>query len=267
MGWKNSNLFGVASIISLIFALNHAAPNLSVADRQGDPPVNHYTVDNAQTSVVFSVSHFGLSYTYGRFNQCHGSFALQGGELAETGFRFTIDADSIDTNHDQRDARLRSSEFLDVKQFSKIKFATREITKVDGAYEVTGDVTIKGTTRSITIPIRLVGIGKGPHGKQRAGFFGQFSIKRSEFGMDAMNGQVGDNIAVTFSLKASVNESLSRQRVLIRSSLRPMPSQRLSRYQRSQLQWPVAPRAPESSWKPFFRYSSFAPHMRSSVSR
>ena len=78
---------------------------------------------------------------------------------------------------------------------------TKSFDKVDGVYQITGEMTMLGKTQPLVMPVRVVGIGKGPFGKQRAGFFTKFTIKRSEFGMDKMAGQVGNNISVTFSFE------------------------------------------------------------------
>ena len=158
-----------------------------------------YSINNAHTSLVFAVSHFNLSYTYGRFNQVAGEFTIDGG-MADS-FQFTIDAASVDTNEDERDKHLRGPDFFDVQQFPEIKFESTRIDRADGTYNVVGNMTILGKTREITIPVRLVGIGKGPFGKERAGFFAKFTIKRSDFGMDKMLQAVGNNIAVTFSFE------------------------------------------------------------------
>ena len=162
---------------------------------------DRYELDNTHTSVIFSVSHFGLSYTYGRFDECSGDFSLVGGELAEKGFRFVLKAESINTNNDERDKHLRGPDFFDTQRFPEIKFVTTEFRKVDGVYQATGDFTMIGQTRKVTMPIQPVGIGKGPFGKQRAGYFTKFTIKRSDFGMKQMLGQVGDNISITFSFE------------------------------------------------------------------
>jgi polyisoprenoid-binding protein YceI len=171
------------------------------AIKQDPPNQDKYSIDNSHTSIVFAVSHFGLSYTYGRFNQCSGEFALDGGELSTGGFQFKIDANSLDTNDDARDKHLRGPDFFDTQQFPEIKFVTTGFKKVGEQYQVTGEITMLGQTKPLTMPIRVVGIGTGPFGKQRAGFFTKFTIKRSDFGMDKMAGQIGDNISVTFSFE------------------------------------------------------------------
>jgi len=160
-----------------------------------------YVIDNDHTSIIFAISHFGFSYTYGRFNQCAGSFVMVDGSPGEQGFEFTIDAKSIDTNCEERDEHLRGPAFFDEQQFPEITLKTPSIKKVEEAYELTADLTILGQTRSIVLPTRLVGAGRGPFGKERAGFFTKFTIKRSEFGMDKMLGGIGDNVSITFSFE------------------------------------------------------------------
>ena len=160
-----------------------------------------YSIDNTHTSIVFAVSHFGLSYTYGRFNECSGEFALNGGELTTNGFSFNVDAKSIDTNNKERDDHLRGPDFFNTEVHPEITFVTTDVKKVDGVFQVTGNMTMLGQTRSIKMPVQLIGVGSGPFGKQRAGFFTKFTIPRSDFGMDKMAGQIGNNISVTFSFE------------------------------------------------------------------
>ena len=191
-------LAGVAILATMFVS---QIPAASFGPRQDENKSDRYLIDNAHTSIVFAISHFGLSYTYGRFNKIDGEFALNGAELTESGFSFTIKADSIDTNNEERDKHLRSPDFFDTQQFPDIKFVTKSFTKEDGVYQVVGEMTMLGKTRPLTMSLRLVGVGKGPSGKQRAGYFTKFTIKRSDFGMDKMAGQIGDNIAVTFSFE------------------------------------------------------------------
>jgi len=187
--------------VVLILSSTLLAHRIAVSQIQQQPEITKYKIDNGHSSIVFAVSHFGLSYTYGRFNKFSGDFALDGGELTTTGFSFTIDAKSIDTNNAERDKHLLGPDFFDTEQFPSIKFVTTGFTKVDGVYQITGDMTMRGQTRSIKMPVKLVGIGKGPFGAQRAGYFAKFTIKRDDFGMDKMAGQIGNNISVTFSFE------------------------------------------------------------------
>ena len=162
---------------------------------------NAFAIDNDHTSVVFAVSHYGLSYTYGRFNTCSGSFEMSDGELGAGGFGFVIDSKSIDTNSAERDEHLRGPDFFDTEQFPKIQFQTTGFEKVGSEYRVKGNLKMLGQTKPIELAVRMVGAGKGPFGNDRAGFFTKFTIKRSEFGMDKMLGSIGDKISITFSFE------------------------------------------------------------------
>ncbi len=189
------SIIGLALTVVLIGQLS-----LARNSTQESQEIN-FAIDNAHSSVVFAVSHFGLSYTYGRFNKFSGEFALRGGEPTTTGFSFTMDAASIDTNNEERDEHLRGPDFFNTDVHPEITFVTTGFEKVDGVYQLTGDMTMIGQTRTVKMPVQLVGIGSGPFGKQRAGFFTKFTIPRSDFGMDKMAGQIGNNISVTFSFE------------------------------------------------------------------
>ena len=194
----------VALLLLLTFTVHSiASSRTNLKQEMGaiQPNIDKYEIDNSHSSVVFAVSHFGLSYTYGRFNEVSGAFLLDGGELTTAGFKFDIKADSIDTNQAERDKHLRGPEFFNTAEFPEISFVTTGFTKVDGTYQIKGDLTMLGQTQPIKMPVQLVGIGKGPFGAQRAGFFTKFTIKRDQFGMDKMAGQIGNNISVTFSFE------------------------------------------------------------------
>ncbi|RDL43729.1 hypothetical protein DN730_13360 [Marinomonas piezotolerans] len=137
-----------------------------------------YNVDPAHSAVLFEVGHLGVSTTPGRFNEFEGSFSLDEGNKSGK-VEFTIQADSVDTNHEARDKHLRSPDFLDVKQFPTLTFKS---TAFDGK-SLTGDLTLHGVTKSVTFDVEKVGEGKDPWGGYRAGFEASTTIKRSDFGV------------------------------------------------------------------------------------
>ena len=186
-------LAGRVLVGMVLVAMGIAGPTTSYAQK--------FQVDNSHSSLVFAVNHFGLSYTYGRFNQIHGSFELVNGELTNQGFTFTIDTESVDTNQEERDSHLRGPDFFNVQQFPEIKFQTTGLQKTGDQYLVTGDMQILDQIRPVKFTVSRVGVGKGPFGELRAGYFTKFSIKRSEFGMDKMIGSIGDEVSITFSFE------------------------------------------------------------------
>lgn len=137
-----------------------------------------YQIDPAHSAVTFEVGHLGVSRTLGRFNEFEGSFTY--GEDGKSGSAsLTIQAASVDTNHEARDKHLRSPDFLDVKQFPTLTFKS---TSFDGK-ELKGDLTIHGVTKPVSFEVEKVGEGKDPWGGYRAGFEASTTIKRSDFGV------------------------------------------------------------------------------------
>jgi len=180
----------------------------STGKDQTPEETSHFEVDNDPTSLVFAVSHAGLSYTYGRFDKCSGQVALND-NLDDTSFRFDIDAASINTNSRLRDDHLRGDEFFEVKKFPTISFRSSNV-KLDeatGNYNVIGTMSMHGVDREVEMPITMIGVGKGPMGKTRGGFMTKFTLQRSEFGIDSLPKVIGDQIAITFSFEGIRREA------------------------------------------------------------
>ena len=116
-------------------------------------------------------------------------------------FNLAIDAGSLDTNAKDRDEHLRGPEFFDVKQFPSITFQSTSVEQDGASLNVTGNLTMHGVTRQVTLPMKKLGEGNGPFGKYRSGFMSQFQIKRSDFGMTGMVGPVGDEVALSVSFE------------------------------------------------------------------
>jgi polyisoprenoid-binding protein YceI len=171
-----------------------------------------YTIDPAHTSVVFSVGHTGLSYTYGVFRQAGGGYILDKTNPANCQFEFAIQTESIDTNNAERDKHLISADFLNTKQFPTITFESTSCALGNApaggiVYNVTGNLTIHGVTRQVTLPLRMLGEGKGPFGDQRTGFLCQVELKRSDYGMRNLLDMVGDAVGITISFEGMMRES------------------------------------------------------------
>lgn len=172
--------------------------------------VDLYTVDPTHTSVVFSVAHSGFSYTYGMFREASGSYALDTQNPVNSRFRFNIKTNSLDTNNAKRDEHLRSADFFSAQQFPNITFETLECTPTktqDGGvlYQLTGNLTVHGVTRQVTVPLRMLGEGEGPYKDHRTGFLCQIELKRTDFGMNNLleNNLVGDAVGITVSFEGA----------------------------------------------------------------
>ena len=162
-----------------------------------------YKLDPQHTSVVFAISHFDLAYVYGMFGEYSGEFTADPDAPADAEFAFTIQADSLDTKVDKRDEHLRSPDFFNVKQFPEITFKSTSVKPSDDGktWNVAGNLTLHGQTKEVVLPLKLMGTGKGPQGKERIGFTGGMTIKRSEYGMTAWVPDVGDEVKLMISFE------------------------------------------------------------------
>lgn len=165
-----------------------------------------YAIENSHTSVIFGISHFGYSYTYGRFNEVQGAFNWDNNNPAACNFQVGIAVASIDSNDEARDKHLRNADFFNANQFPYITFQSTSVQpSANGAnnnmFNVTGNFTMHGVTKQITLPFKKLGEGTGPYGKYRSGFFCSTTLKRSDFGMTNMIPKIGDEVAITISFE------------------------------------------------------------------
>ncbi len=174
-----------------------------VAVSAGSAVADDYTLDGMHTSVSFKASHLGLSWTHGRFNDVRGGFRIDPADPGKCAFSLAIKTESVDTGNAKRDEHLRTPDFFNVKQFPTLTFESTEVKPIKDGYQVTGNLTLHGVTRSVTFP--LVGGRKAefPKGVQRTGYSTELSIKRSEFGMDKMIGAVGDEVFISISFEGT----------------------------------------------------------------
>jgi polyisoprenoid-binding protein YceI len=169
---------------------------LGTAPAQADD----YAMDGMHSSVSFKISHLGLSWVHGRFDDFSGAFTIDP-DPDKCSFALTIQAESIDTNNKKRDEHLRSPDFFNARQFSTIAFKSTAVKAIKDGYEVTGDLTLHGEPK----PVRFVLVGgrtaEFPKGVQRTGFSTELIIKRSEFGMTKFTEALGDDVHVAISFE------------------------------------------------------------------
>jgi polyisoprenoid-binding protein YceI len=151
--------------------------------------------------VTFKISHLGLSWTHGRFNEVSGQFTIDSADPARSSFELSMRPESVDTGNLKRDEHLRGPDFFNVKHFRVLSFTSKSVRPIQGGFEVTGDFTLHGTTRSITFPLLGGRTAEFPPGVKRTGYSTEFKLKRSDFGMDKMIGAVGDEIDVAISFE------------------------------------------------------------------
>ncbi len=164
-----------------------------------------FKVDSVHSCVIFRVKHLGLGHIYGRFNEISGTLDYaSGGEGSAVDL--TIRTASLDTNSQKRDNHLRSPDFFSVKEFPTVTFKSTKWKKMgDNAYEVTGNLSLHGNTKTITAKVEKIGEGDRGRMGYRVGFETTFDIKRSDFGMKKLLEVVGDDVRLIISVEATRN--------------------------------------------------------------
>lgn len=141
-----------------------------------------YTLDQDHTRIGFVARHAMVTKVRGSFNEFSGTATLDGEDPSKSAAELTIQAASIDTRNDDRDGHLRSNDFLAMEQYPEITFRTTRIAPTgEDNFDVTGDLTIKGVTQSVTVPFSFEGQVTDPFGNVRVGFDGSVVINRKDF--------------------------------------------------------------------------------------
>src|SRR5262245_10596764 len=169
----------------------------------GTARAEEYTVDAAHAGINFKISHLGLSWVYGRFNNFSGGFSLDPADGGKSSFNMEIKVDSIDTGNKMRDAHLLNADFFNAKDHPTMSFKSTAVKPIKDGYQVTGDLTMLGVTKPVSF--NLVGGRKAefPKGVSRTGFTTDFTIKRSEFGMTKFTDMIGDEVQVSISFEGT----------------------------------------------------------------
>jgi polyisoprenoid-binding protein YceI len=161
---------------------------------------DEYAVDADHVAATFKIAHLGLSWTHGRFNDVSGAFTIDP-DPAKCSFTLTLKADSIDTANKKRDEHLKSPDFFNVKQYPTISFTSKAVKKVKDGYQVTGDLTMHGETKSVTFDLLGGRQAEFPKGTKRTGYSADFVLKRSAYGMKNLVGPVGDDVHLSVSFE------------------------------------------------------------------
>lgn len=146
-----------------------------------------YQIDTegAHAFIQFRIKHLGYSWLYGRFDDFSGSFFFDDKAPEKSSAEVKIDMASLDSNHAERDKHLRSKDFLNVAEFPTATFRSTAFEPLgDGKGKLSGELTLRGVTKPITIEVIEIGGGKDPWGGERQGFTGATEFSLKDFGID-----------------------------------------------------------------------------------
>jgi polyisoprenoid-binding protein YceI len=156
-----------------------------------------YKVDPVHSFALFRVHHFNAGNVWGRFNDPAGEFSLDTADPSKDTFHVELKLAKLDTANSKRDADLQGPDWFNARQFPTITFKSTGVKKGDGKMlEVAGDLVIHGVSKPVTVMVEVTGVAGG-----RAGIEGTTTVKRSDFGMKAMPGGVGDEIKLIVALE------------------------------------------------------------------
>ena len=168
-----------------------------------------WNIDPSHSAAEFSVRHLMITNVKGRFGQLSGSIELDTDHPETSRVDVTIDATSIDTRDEKRDTHLRSADFFDTEKFPTLTFKSTSVKKAGDGFEVTGDLTMHGVTKSITLEVdELSAPGKDPWGNTRVGTSAKAKINRKDWGLNWNAALETGGVLVGEQVKISIDVSL-----------------------------------------------------------
>lgn len=168
-----------------------------------------WQIDPSHSTVEFAVKHLVFTTQKGRFGKVGGALRWDGADLSLASVEAEIEAASVETHDAQRDAHLRSADFLDAERYPSLIFrSNRVVPKGGDRFQIVGSLTIRGVTREVVLEAELGGQGGDPWGNHRAGFSATTSIDRREFGLtwnsslESGGLLVGDQVRINLEIEA-----------------------------------------------------------------
>lgn len=193
----------IATALLLIFSSAAVSAQDSAEKKEGV-----WSVDNAHSSVSFSVRHMVIAKTKGDFKDFEGTVHYDGNSFKGSSAEFTIKVASLDTDNEKRDEHLRSADFFDVEKYPDMTFKSTKVIPVDeNNFKLVGDLTIKDVTREVTFDCEFYGSTADPWGNTRAGFSARSSINRQDFNitwskaLETGGLVVGDEVEIMMELE------------------------------------------------------------------
>ncbi len=144
----------------------------------------NWAIDDSHSSIRFSVAHMVISEIEGNFKKFEGTVAADKEDFSDLKVAFTMDVNSIDTGNEKRDGHLKSPDFFDTAKHASMSFKSKSVKKVkDGVYKVTGDFTMIGVTKEVTLDAKHIGTVNDPWGNTKAGFKVTGALNRTDWGL------------------------------------------------------------------------------------
>ena len=154
------------------------APTIAIDNIAGD-----YTLDTAHSRLGFVARHAMVTKVRGQFGAFEGTATIDTETPANSKVDLTIDVTSVDTGNGDRNGHLKSGDFFDTETYPSIRYVSTDVKRDGDDWTITGDLTIKDVTKSVTIPFEQTGSAVDPFGNTRVGFEGETTVNRKDFGL------------------------------------------------------------------------------------
>lgn len=187
----------------LVMAVLASAASLAAAQTT-------WKIDTPHSEADFTIRHMAISNVRGRFGNVNGTITLDPNDVTKSSVNATVDVTTVDTGVAQRDGDLKGANFFEAAKFPTMTFASKSVTKSGDDYNVVGDLTMHGVTKSVTLHLDAPGATEqaDQHGKLHRGFTATTTIHRQDFGL-TWNGtlksgdtMLGDDVKVTLDVEA-----------------------------------------------------------------
>lgn len=169
-----------------------------------------WNLDASHSEVGFSVRHAGISKVRGSFTEFDATLTT-GESLADSSVEATIQIASVSTKDANRDGHLKSADFFDAEQFPTMTFKSTDVKVKGETFEVTGVLTIKDVTQSVTLPMEFTGAATDPFGQDRIGFEGEVTVNRKDFGLTWNAALETGGVLVSEKIKLNLDVSAVKQ--------------------------------------------------------
>ncbi|TVQ66240.1 MAG: polyisoprenoid-binding protein [Balneolaceae bacterium] len=174
--------------------------------------VTKWVIDPTHSEINFKVKHLVISTVTGTFNSFSGSMETENEDFTGASVRFDADIDSIDTNNPDRDTHLKSDDFFNAEAFPKMSFVSSDFVKnSDSSYTLTGDLTIRNITKTVSLDVVYGGTVVDPYGQTKAGFEAEGAINRKEFGLQWSAVTEAGNLVVSDEVRLLLNVQFTKQ--------------------------------------------------------
>jgi polyisoprenoid-binding protein YceI len=182
---------------------------MTIATTEFSTLTGTYAIDPSHSRIGFVARHAMVTKVRGSFNEFEGTATIDGENPESSSAQVTIKVDSIDTRNKQRDDHIRTNDFLDIEHYPEITFVSTSIAyEGDNDFAVTGDLTVRGVTKPVTVPLEYQGSATDPFGNARIGFEGSVVINRKDWGvnwnaaLEAGGVLVSEKVTLEFEISA-----------------------------------------------------------------